>query len=64
MHEIMGDLRGFTGLFDSAVGNMTHLSRDIMKYVKFQTLELDYYSRVSGHRKFRRNPDPGISTAD
>lgn len=51
MHEILGDLRGFTGLFDSVIGNMTGLSRDVVKYVKFQTLELNSHSRVSGHHK-------------
>lgn len=51
MHEILGDFRGITGLFDLAIGNMTDLSRDILKYVKPQTLELDSFSRFPGHHK-------------
>lgn len=35
MHEILGDLSGFTALFDSVTGNMTELPHDIMKYVNF-----------------------------
>lgn len=63
MHEILGDLRGFTGLFDSVIGNMSDLSRDIVKYVIFQTPELDPYSQASGLDKSRRNINPDISTA-
>lgn len=34
MHEIMGDLRAFSGVFGSVVGDMTNVSRDIMEYVR------------------------------
>jgi len=51
MHEILGELHAFPGVFDSVVGNMANVSRDIMQYVKYPTLQLDSYLRVSGGRK-------------
>lgn len=51
MHEILGELQAFPGVFDSVVGNMANVSRDIMQYVKYLTLQLDSYLRVSGGRK-------------
>ena len=63
MHEILVALRGFTGLFDLAIGNMSDVSRDIVKSVKFRILTLDSYSRVSGHLKYRGNSSPDSSTA-
>jgi hypothetical protein len=62
MHEILGDLRGFTGIFDAVVANMTDLSRGIVEHVKGCTLVSDSRSRVSGNRKSRQNSGPGIST--
>lgn len=53
MHEILGDLHVFSGVFDSVVGNMTNVSRDIMEHVKYPTLQKDSYSRLSGDRKSR-----------
>jgi hypothetical protein len=38
MHVILGDLSGFTGALDSAVSNMTDLSRIITKHVNFKPL--------------------------
>jgi len=38
MHEILGGLHAFSGVFDSVVGNMTNVSHDIMEYVKCPTL--------------------------
>jgi len=37
IHEILGGLHAFSGVFDSAVGNMTNVSRDIVEYVKHPT---------------------------
>lgn len=33
MHEMLGELHMFPGIFDSVVYNMTNVSRDIMEYV-------------------------------
>jgi hypothetical protein len=43
MYEILGELNTFPGVFDSAVGNMANVSRDIVQYVKYLTLQLDSY---------------------
>jgi len=62
MHEILGDLHAFPGVFDSVVGNMTNVSRDIMEHVKCPILREDSYSRLSGDRKSRRNSCQSLST--
>lgn len=62
MHEILAELHTFPGVFDSVVGNMANVSRDIMQHVKYLTIRLDSYLRVSGDRKSRQNLDPVIST--
>lgn len=64
MHDVLGDLRGFSDVFNSVVAEMTDLSRGIMKHVRFKTFEPGFYSRISGDRESRRNPDPDISTTD
>ena len=51
MHEILGELHTFPGVFDSVIGNMADVSRDIMQYVKYLTLQSDFYLRVTGDRK-------------
>jgi hypothetical protein len=34
MHGILGDLQTFSGVFGSALGNMSDVSRGIMEYVR------------------------------
>lgn len=62
MHEILADLHTFSGVFDSVVGNMTNLPRDIMEHVKCPTLQPDSYLQLLGDRKSLRNPGRAIST--
>lgn len=61
VREILGDLRTFPSVFDSAIGDMTTMSHNIMEYVKYPTCWPDPYSRVLGDHKSRRNPNPVIS---
>lgn len=62
MREILGDLRTFPGVFDLVVGDITNVSRDIMKYVRCRTHQTGPCSLVSGDHESRRNRDPTIST--
>jgi len=62
MHEILGELHTFPGVFDSVVDNLVNVSRDTMQYVKYLILQFDPYLRVSDDRKPRQNVDPVIST--
>lgn len=38
IHEILGDLRTFSGVFDLVVGDLTNVSQYIVEYVGYLTL--------------------------
>jgi len=50
MHEILGELHTFPGVFDSVIDNLANVSRDITQYVKYLILQLDPNLRVSDDR--------------
>ncbi|KAF9788596.1 hypothetical protein BJ322DRAFT_649215 [Thelephora terrestris] len=64
MHEILGDLRGFSGVFNSVVADMTDLSRGIMKHVTAsldETLTLISRQQIEQQAHALLEVDTGIS---